>query len=406
MRILFINTVFRRGSTGKIVKQLGDEIEAVGGEYMVAYGRGDIIDPKHSYYIGTKLDRYVHAAVSRITDRAGFYSKKCTKKLISFIKKYNPDIIHLHNLHGYYVNLNILFNFLKFEYAGKVVWTFHDCWPYTGHCTYYKYIDCKAWKEQCKRCPQKREYPRSVLFDFSQKNFIEKRKLIEGVSGKLTVVAVSDWLRNEIIMSGLNIKSPVTIHNGIDVNLFCPTKSNIREKYGIEDKYIFLCVSDGWDQRKGIDKIFQLSECISEDEIIVVIGIDKKQKNQFPKNTICLERTWDQNELIQFYSTADVLFNPSNEETFGLVTAEAMSCGTPVIVFNTTASPEIVGGRDCGLIIKDDPNTPYVIKKNYRDMLIMKKNKSINCRNRVIDFFSEKQMKEKYLELYYSLLNK
>lgn len=404
MKVLFINTVFGKGSTGKIVKQLGDAIEATGGEYMVAYGRGDVIDQAHSYFVGSKLDRYIHAGISRITDRAGFYSKKSTKELVCFIKKYNPDIIHLHNLHGYYINLPILFGYLKDEYRGKVVWTFHDCWPYTGHCTYYQYAGCSAWQTQCDNCPQKKEYPQSLLADSSKRSFIEKRKLIKSISNKLTVVTVSDWLKNEVIKSNLNIYSVMTIHNGVDTGLFSPTETSVREKYSIGERYFFLCVSDGWDLRKGVDKVIELSKCIDDKASIVVIGMDKKQINRFPKNIICLERTWNQKELIEFYSAADVLFNPSNEETFGLVTAEAMACGTPVIVFNTTASPEIVGNETCGLIIEDNANEPNVIKNNYKRMLIEKKQKSENCRNRIIQHFSEEQMKKEYLELYYSLI--
>ena len=403
MKVLFINTVFGKGSTGRIVKQLGDTIEADGGEYMVAYGRGDIVDPKHSYFIGNKLDRYIHAGVSRITDRAGFYSKTCTKELVEFIRDYNPDIIHLHNLHGYYINLPILFEYLKEEFQGKIVWTFHDCWPYTGHCTYYQYAGCSLWKSQCDNCPQKKEYPQSVVFDSSRKNYEEKRLLINGIASKLTVVTVSDWLRDEVINSGLSASSVMTIHNGVDTNLFRPTESGIREKYDIGDKYFFLCVSDGWDQRKGIDKIVELQKSIDDRAKIVVIGIDKEQINYFPKNIICLERTWNQTELIEFYSAADVLFNPSNEETFGLVTAEAMACGTPVIVFNTTASPEIVGNEKCGLIITDNASQPNVIQKNYPKMLFAKKDKTEECRNRVVRYFSEEKMKRMYLELYHSL---
>lgn len=404
MRVLFINTIFGKGSTGKIVKQLGDAIEAAGGEYMVAYGRGEIVDQDHSYFIGSKFDRYIHAGISRVTDRAGFYSKKCTEELVFFIRKYNPDIIHLHNLHGYYINLPVLFGYLKNEYKGKIIWTLHDCWAFTGHCTYYQYVGCSAWQTQCGNCPQKKEYPQSVLADASKRNFIEKRKLIKSISNKLTIVTVSDWLKNEVIKANLDVHSIMAIHNGVDTELFCPTESSVREKYSIGERYFFLCVSDGWDQRKGVDKVIELSKCIDDKASIVVIGMDKKQINKFPKDIICMERTWNQKELIEFYSAADVLFNPSNEETFGLVTAEAMACGTPVIVFNTTASPEIVGNEACGLIIEDNADEPNVIKNNYKRMLIEKKQKSENCRNRIIQYFSVEQMKKEYLELYYSLI--
>lgn len=403
MKVLFINTVFGKGSTGKIVKQLGDAIEEAGGEYEVAYGRGELIDASHSYYIGSKLDRYLHVMLSRVTDRAGFYSKNCTKDLIKHIREYKPDIIHLHNLHGYYVNLPILFSFLKEEYQGEIIWTFHDCWPYTGHCTYYTYAGCDEWKTQCKDCPQLKEYPKSILFDSSKENFLRKREMIAGIADKLTVVAVSDWLKNEIASSGIKARSIISIHNGVDTDLFFSRTSNIREKYGIGNKYFFLCVSDGWDKRKGIDKVIELANCIENDVAIVVIGLDKDQIKSMPQNVIGLERTWNQDELIDFYNAADILFNPTNEETFGLVTAEAMACGTPVIVFDTTASPEIVGGEECGLILHDSAQGKDVIKRNYRELFVEKKLKSSNCRSRIEELFSQKHMINDYMKLYKSL---
>ena len=177
MRVLFINTVFGKGSTGRIVKQLGDAIEVVGGEYMVAYGRGEIVDKNHSYFIGSIFERYVHAGISRFTDRAGFYSKKCTEELVFFIRKYNPDIIHLHNLHGYYINLPVLFGYLKNEYKGKIIWTLHDCWAFTGHCTHFTFAKCEKWKTGCSHCPEKNNYPSSMVTDNSRLNYEQKKTL-------------------------------------------------------------------------------------------------------------------------------------------------------------------------------------------------------------------------------------
>lgn len=404
MRVLFINTVFGKGSTGRIIKELGEAIEETGGEYKVAYGRGEVTDQEHTYFIGSKADRYIHAGLSRITDRAGFFSKGCTNELIEFIREYSPDIIHLHNLHGYYINLPVLFKYLSAEFKGKVVWTLHDCWAFTGHCTYYSFAKCDAWKNECKNCPQKNEYPTSILVDSSKKNQTEKLMLINAIKEKLTVVTVSEWLRGEVEKSQIQCSDLLCIHNGIDVDRFRPVQSSIRTKYNIGNKYMFLCVSDGWDTRKGIETVIELSKNIDDNSCIVMIGLEKTQLKELPDNIIGMERTWNQDELVEFYSTADVLFNPSKEETFGLVTAEAMACGTPAIVFNVTACPEIVGNNKCGYVIKESPYDKNAIEKNLSNCYLDKQKYSDFCRERVVEEFSKENMKNGYLTLYTNLV--
>lgn len=350
MKVLFINSVYGRGSTGRIVSELGDIVEQSGGEYKVAYGRGAKISDEHCYYIGNKLNVYIHALLSRITDRAGFYSKRATKKLIRFIREYNPDIIHLHNLHGYYLNIEILFKYLKEEFRGKVFWTLHDCWAYTGHCVYSDYIGCEKWKTKCFACPKKREYPSSFVFDNCKKNYKQKKALFT-LLDNLMVVTVSDWLKGEVEQSFMSKYDVVRIYNGIDRNVFRPVQSDLKERLGIADKFMMLGVSDTWSKRKGLSYFMKLSQELKEDEILVMIGFKKQEIDALPKNIIALERTDSVQKLVEFYSAADVVLNPSFEETFGLVTAEALSCGTPVIVSNATASPELVD-ETCGRIVE------------------------------------------------------
>ena len=213
MKVLFINTVFGRGSTGRIVAQIGS---ADGGSYIAAYGRGKKSEDPHALYIGSPWDRYLHAALSRITDRAGFYSRSATRKLVGFIREYQPDVIHLHNLHGYYLNLPILFDYLKNEYKGRVVWTLHDCWAFTGHCVHYTYAGCDKWKTGCKNCPEKRSYPASWLLDRSAKNYEDKKSLFTGVPN-MTLVTPSKWLAQQVLQSFLNEYPCHVIHNGIDL---------------------------------------------------------------------------------------------------------------------------------------------------------------------------------------------
>ncbi len=395
MKVMFINTVYSRGSTGRIIADLGQAIEDRGDDYIIAYGRGKKGDTRHCYRIGNIAGVCIHAGLSRITDCAGFYSAWTTKRLLNFIRAYKPDIIHLHNLHGYYINVKLLFQFLKAEYKGKVIWTLHDCWAFTGHCVYYTYAACVKWKTGCFSCIQKHEYPASMFLDRSEKNYQEKKSLFCGLLD-MQIITVSDWLREEAQQSFLKEYNIKTIYNGIDTELFRNSSNIIRSRYEIGSKFMFLSVSDGWNSRKGYEKIFELGKYLNDHSVIVIVGLSKKQLKDLPDNVIGVEKTWNQQELVDFYSAADVLFNPSKEETFGLVTAEAMSCGTPAIVYQTTACQEIVGGEQYGLILKMNKEIPFVI-----DDLYLKKNKfSANCRKRIENDFSVDLMKNEYMKMY------
>lgn len=393
MKVLYINTVFERGSTGKIVKQLGDSVVTLGGDYVVAYGRGIRKDNEHSYYIGSKMDRYVHAITSRFTDKAGFYSTKSTNELIRFIRQYNPDIIHLHNLHGYYINIRILFNYLKTEFKGRIVWTLHDCWPFTGHCTHYTYAKCEKWKTLCSICGEKKSYPKSVFLDNSKENYQEKRQLFTGINN-LTIVTVSDWLKHQVEQSFLNQYPIRRIYNGIDTDFFRQSNNDLREKYNLENKRVILSVSDGWNERKGFNVIINVSKEAPKDWIFIVIGLSKQQIKELPENIIGITKTWNQKELIDYYSIADVLFNPSIEETFGLVTAEAMSCETPAVVFNSTASPELIMDENVGAILDINSSISEIIQAlsaNYDGEL---------ARRVVCESFDQGLFRQQYMSVY------
>lgn len=350
MKVLFINTVFDRGSTGRIVKDLGIAIEEKGGEYRVIYGRGTSKDP-HAIRFTNNVDVFIHALKARVFDRAGFYSARSTKRMIEYIKEYNPDIIHLHNLHGYYVNIKILFEYLKSEYKGKVVWTLHDCWAFTGHCTHYTAVGCKKWKSCCGKCIQKRDYPKSFFRDNSHNNYLEKKRLFT-LLDDIKIIVVSDWLSKQVKDSFFK-KYPITrIYNGIDHEIFRYVKSDIKNKFNAINKKIVLCVSDGWNARKGYNDILEWSKYVSKEVCFIIIGLEEKQIKSLPENIIGLKRTHNIEELVQFYSAADLFFNPSKEETFGMVTAEAMACGTPVLAYNVTACPELIDDNS-GRVVDD-----------------------------------------------------
>lgn len=361
MRVLFINTVYGRGSTGRIVADLGKMLEENGHEFKVAYGRGDNSSDQHCYRIGNNLDMYIHAGLSRITDRAGFYSKTATRKLVEHIKSYNPDIIHLHNLHGYYLNIEILFQYLAKEYKGRVIWTLHDCWAFTGHCVHFTYAKCDKWKTGCESCPQRREYPASWLQDRSALNYADKARLFTSVKS-LEIITVSQWLKSVVLLSLLKNANVECIYNGVDTDRFHPVPNKVKKELGFESERMILLVSDGWNERKGYSTVLDIAKMAPANWHFVMIGVTKKQLRSLPDNITGFERIWNQDKLIEFYTAADVFFNPSREETFGLVTAEALSCGTPAVIMRSTANPELIEEPGAGAIYEPDTAAEDVLK--------------------------------------------
>lgn len=398
MRVMMINSVYKYGSTGRIVYNLCNLLNSKGEETSVLYGRGRREKDKNVIRVTSTLEVYTHAMMARISDRAGFYSSFATRRIIKEIERFKPDVIHLHNLHGYYLNIEMLFSFLS-ESGIPIVWTLHDCWAFTGHCTYYSYNNCNKWITKCQNCNQKKCYPSSMMLDCSTKNYLQKKDLYSK-NNSLTVVTVSKWLESEVRRSILSEKNILTIYNGVNIDKFKPTTSDVRERLGIHDKYMFLCVSDDWDDRKGFSDILLLSKKIHDHSVIVVIGVSKRQIDILPDNVIGLEKTWDQKELIEYYSAADVLFNPSREETFGLVTVEALACGTPAIVYDTTACKELID-NECGVVL------PYLqLDETPVDRLYLKKSSfTQKCRDKALKYFDESKCYNRYYRLYKDILD-
>lgn len=402
MRLLQINTIINSGSTGRIAEEIGLRIIEKGGDSYIAFGRR-AERPSRSYkiQIGNKRDILVHGIGTRLTDRHSLFSKRATEKLILQITRINPDIIHLHNIHGYYLNIEILFNYLS-SVNTPVVWTFHDCWPITGHCTHFSYIDCAKWKTHCEKCPQKKEYPASYLMDNSFKNFQYKKDLFTSVNN-MTIVPVSNWLAQIIKDSFLN-KYPIkVIHNGVDINVFKPHNNvSLLNRYQIENKFILLGVANVWNKRKGLQDFIELNNLLSVDEIIILVGLNKQQIKSLPKNIIGIERTENISHLIELYSLADIVLNLSFEETFGLTTIEGFACGTPGIVYNCTASPELMS-TETGFVVKQSNleelrRAINEIKKNG------KKSYSRACREYALANFDKDVKYNEYIQLYNNLM--
>ena len=401
-KILQINITANWGSHGKIAEGIGKIVLDHSWESYIAYGRW--MNPSQStlYHIGSKWDEAKHGIISRFFDNHGLNSKNPTRKLIQYIQSIQPDIIHLHNIHGYYLNYPILFEFLS-QYNAPVVWTLHDCWAFTGHCAHYMFIGCEKWKQHCEYCPNLKAYPKSLLFDRSYQNFEDKRRDFTSLKN-LTLVPVSNWLQDQLEESFLKKQNIITIHNGIDTQLFKPIANSlpVLRKYKInEARPIILGIASNW-YHKGLNDFVQLRKILDDHYQIVLIGLNKKEVSLLPQNIIGIPRTQDVKELVTLYSAADVYFNPTWEESLSLTNIEAMSCGTPVITYRTGGSPETIN-QHTGFVVEqgDIKQATNIIRR----IIIEGKNKySKDCRERIETFFNMNTQYMKYFELYNQLL--
>lgn len=352
MNVVQINAL-PNGSTGKIANQLCELINRHD-DYTAYFFCGNWVkfrSPKVGVF-GTKLENLFSALLSQISGVQNIYSFFGTLQLISRLKKIKPDIIHLHNLHLWVINVPMLIRYIK-KHDVKVVWTLHDCWSFTGHCPHFDMIGCDKWKTCCFDCPQYREYPKS-LFDNSKKMYNLKKKWFVGVKN-MTLVTPSEWLAGLARQSFLKDYPIKIINNGIDLDIFQPTDSDFRARHACENKYIVLGVAFGWGKQKGLDVFCELAEQLDRNRYqIVLVGTDEDTDRLLPGHVISIRRTQNQKELAEIYTTADVFANPTREENYPTVNMEAIACGTPVVTFNTGGSPEMLD-ETCGTVIpKDD----------------------------------------------------
>ena len=351
MKVLFVNVVCGVGSTGRIVTDLCAVLRTEGHSFRVAYGYGTArgIAPEDSFRTVGKGGYYAHNALSRLTDHAGFYSTAATRRLIRRIEEYDPDLIHLHNLHGYYLNVELLFDYLR--RAGKpVIWTLHDCWPFTGHCAYFDAAGCDRWKSGCRDCTQLRSYPKCFLGGDVARNYARKKAAFCGVE-RLVFVTPSHWLAGLVGESFLGDYPVRVIHNGIDRTLFCPQESDLRRNHGWENRKLVLAVASEWNARKGMQDVFSLARKLGPDYQTVMVGVRKEQLSLIPPEVYPIRKTGSAAELAQLYAAADVLVNPTYEDNFPTVNLEALACGTPVLTYRTGGSVEAVD-ESCGIVVE------------------------------------------------------
>lgn len=391
MRILMINVVCGIRSTGRICTDLAAALEAQGHEVKIAYGREGVPEQykKYAVRIGNDWDVNLHGVKARLFDACGFGSIRATREFINWVKKYDPDVIHLHNIHGYYINIDILFDYLK-SCGKKIIWTLHDCWAFTGHCSYFSIANCSKWETGCFDCDQKKTYPQSYT-DFSHRNWEHKKTLFSNLS-QMIIVTPSNWLMKEVKRSFLKQYDCICIPNGVDLSVFRHYESDFKESRGLGGKKIVLGCATTWSERKGLRFFIELSKVLNEDYVIVLVGVSKKQRNSIPSNIICVERTNSPKELAEIYSSAFVFINASQEETMGLTTVEAMACGTPVIVTNKTAVPEVVNHYG-GYVLDDFTPNSVISIMNQIDR------KALTPRVNALDYEMNAQY-QKYMQLY------
>ena len=357
MKYLFLNSVAGFGSTGRLAAEKCRELMAQGHECLLAYGRiATNCEDIPTLCIGTKLDYRLHGMMNRVLDHHGFGSKDATKAFLKKVRQYDPDVIWLHNIHGYYIHIGLLFDYLR-TCGKKIYWTLHDCWSFTGHCSHFDFVGCDRWKTGCHHCPQKGEYPASLLLDNSRRNFEEKRRLFTGIPN-LTVLTPSQWLADLVKQSFLGEYPVEVVFHEINREIFHPTPSDFRERHGLQGKTVLLGAASVWTARKGLDDLLALQKMLDDRFRLVIVGLTPEQMKQMPKGILCLPRTNSMQELAEIYTAADLFLNPSVEETFGMTAMEAGCCGTDAIVYRGTACEEIVN-RFGGEAVDRGPDNLY-----------------------------------------------
>lgn len=393
MKIVQINH-FSYKAAGSIMMNLHRAMIQKGIESYVVWGRGRDSENDHEYYMNDKLGVNFHALYTRATDRTGFASVRSTIQLINWLEHINPDIIHLHCVHGYYINIKLLFDYIRKNNI-QVVWTQHDCWSFTGHCAYFDAIGCEKWKTGCHECEQSRTYPAAYV-DASRKNWNDKRKLFCGLN--ILIVTPCNWLSTLVKQSFLGEYPVETIYNGIDLSTFKRTEGNFKSKNNLKNKFIVLGVASEWTERKGLKDIVRLYNRLDRNDYkIVVVGLTKDQMKQIPDGIIGIQRTNDVQELVDIYSSTDLFFNPTYEDNFPTTNLEAIACETPVLTYRTGGSPEAVGTRNGAVISPGDLESAVKIIDD------MKRGKCV-FKVKLNEKFSKSTMLEHYLRVYNSIV--
>ena len=401
--LLQINPVLRvNTSTGRIMQEIGELAMQHGWRSCIAYSKGrDGIKSCQSEVIpvGNKWSTIWHGLETRLFDRHGLASNEATRLFVKQIQELKPDVIHIHNIHGYFLNYQILFDFLA-QSNIPVVWTVHDCWLYTGHCYYYSYAGCNKWQTGCGHCPQKKEFPASWLIDRSHQNYEDKKQAFTSLPlDQLTIVPVSEWIREEMQYSFFRNNQFHVIHNGINTNIFnIYNPEQVKQKYGLNGKHILLGVASIWSREKGFDDCIQMADFLHPDEMLVLVGVRPEQQKKLKKNMLGIPRTENIHQLAELYAAADAFINPTWQDNYPTVNLEAIACGTPVVTYRTGGSIEAITDQ-----------TGFIVPQgNVKEMLeaarlISQRGKAYYqqpCRTYALENFRKEDRYQDYLDLY------
>lgn len=410
MKLLQINPVLRQStSTGRIMREIGEVAMAQGWESYVAYSRGrdgEMQSSSKTIPVGSRFDVARHGLYTRLNDRHGLASSAATRRFITEIERLDPDIVHIHNIHGYFLNYRLLFDYLA-RSNRRVVWTVHDCWLYTGHCYYYSFAGCDRWQSGCGKCPQRSAFPKSWLFDRSAQNWLDKRQAFTSLpKERFVIVPVSDWIREEMRKSFLKDCDFRVIHNGIDLDVFrpLPDVEAVKTKYGLSQyKTIILGLASIWSKEKGLDDFITMSRMVASDERIVLVGVDDKTRKRLPENITAIRRTDNVEELARLYAAATAFVNPTWQDNYPTVNLESIACGTPVVTYRTGGSIEAVTPATGRIVAQGDVAG---LLAAVRDISARgKESYAAQCRAFAEAHFRKQDRYRDYLRLYRELLD-
>lgn len=400
MKVLQINAVYGHGSTGVITRDIEQLCESSGIECYVASPDPKVRDAKRGFLIGNALDHKLHAVLSRINGKQAYFSRWATRRLLKFIDRIEPDVVHLHNLHSNYIHLNMLLQYLAKKDIRTIV-TLHDCWFYTGGCFHYTAAGCMRWLEDCGNCPKKKQDTPSYLWDCSASILSDRKKFLLSIP-RLIVTGVSEWISSEAKRTFFSNTPVVTIRNGVDLDVFKPTPSDFRCRLGLEDKYIILGPASKWLQPVNKSVLTYFSEHMQADEVLLLFGATDCSL-PMPKNVRLYGYTKDREELAALYTCADVFVNTTREDSLSLINVEAQACGTPVVTFDATGPKETVD-EVCGYAAHvGDSEQLYDFVSNVRAE--RKDSFDEQCRGFVAANFEKGTNYQKYLNLYKQLVN-
>jgi putative colanic acid biosynthesis glycosyltransferase len=403
MRVLQINSVYKSGSTGKIVSDIACKTCDEGHESYIAYAAGRT-NETNIYCMGSKIYQKINIIKTRIFGKHGFYNKNATKKLIQWIKDVKPDMIHLHNIHGHYINIKILFEYLK-KINVPVVWTLHDCWAFTGHCAHFDFLGCEKWKDGCFSCENIHEYPRSWFFDRSKNVWLEKKCLFTSIDNMI-IVTPSKWLANLVKQSFLNRYEVQVIYNGVNLDVFKPNNNkNLQHEMGLTNKFIVLGMANKWLKPANKNVVEYLNYNLDDDIRVVLVGCNDNSATLRLDKIITIPNIKNPAKLAEYYAIADVFVNLTLEDNFPTVNIEALSCGTPVITYNAGGSPECIIDNSNGIVI-DKLNQIKLI-----DAIKMIENNpdkysSKATRESVKQYFNNELQYREYINLYNRIIKK